>query len=49
MAPYRGFLICGPMGSGKTLLANCIVSVLKNKHNFTAYSIDSGNLISNDG
>jgi SpoVK/Ycf46/Vps4 family AAA+-type ATPase len=40
--PTKGFLIAGPVGSGKTFLANCILSYLKNCLNFNAYSINGG-------
>ena len=46
--PSKGFLLAGPIGSGKTYLANCILAYLKNKCNFNAYSINSLILTSND-
>lgn len=44
----KGFLIAGPVGSGKTLLANCILSYLKNQLKFNPYSISSLLLTSSD-
>lgn len=37
------------MGSGKTMLGNCILSYLKNNYGFTAFAINCTSLISNDG
>lgn len=46
--PTKGFLLAGPIGSGKTYLANCVLAYLKNKCNFSAYSINSSMMTSND-
>ncbi len=46
--PCKGFLLAGPVGSGKTLLANCILSYFKNKMHFNAYSIHAGLISQSD-
>jgi SpoVK/Ycf46/Vps4 family AAA+-type ATPase len=45
---FKGHLLTGPVGSGKTLLANCILSYLKNTLKFNAFSVHAGSLVSAD-
>jgi SpoVK/Ycf46/Vps4 family AAA+-type ATPase len=45
---YKGYLITGAVGVGKTLLANCILSYMKNILKYNAYSVQAGCLVSAD-
>ena len=46
-SPNRGYLISGSIGSGKTLLANCILSELNSKL-YNCYFINAFELCGND-
>jgi len=50
LSPNRGFLLTGSPGSGKTLLANCILSYLSNLavKKITAYSVSSFEFLGSD-
>lgn len=37
----KGFLLAGPAGSGKTVIANCILSYFKNTLFYSAYSVSA--------
>jgi transitional endoplasmic reticulum ATPase len=45
---FRGFLLAGPVGSGKSLLASCVLSYMKNTFGFSAYWVHAGNLLGTD-
>lgn len=45
---FKGFILAGPLGSGKTLIGNCIVSYLKNNLQFSAFSVSIGSLLGTD-
>lgn len=44
----KGFILAGPIGSGKTLLGMTILSHLKNKLGYTCYFVNMGSLLSSD-
>lgn len=45
---FKGFLISGPVGSGKTYLCNCLLSYMKRFMGFNPYSVHSGLLTASD-
>ena len=44
----KGFILAGPIGSGKTLLGMSILSYLKNNLGYNCYFVNMGSLLGSD-